>query len=249
MSHGVKILAEQFSFGPFKKAIETRNSKFTPTLSPWFIETYQLDVDRRSSFEKSYSATMSCTEKVKAFEGVQKMYRDNPLQLKKELKSLTRHFGSYSGVGLETIWGTMFCPYEHLGILNDGTEPTQEQYKEAIAFNKKVAIEMRSIGVNCAMNEDDMFNPAIDDFMSRELIFVPNAKVVETKYPGLPLTFETDNKSRELMLAYLLHKGFIQRDDPAIAETFPFNPDHVKKIDIEALLQNTKTLAPKGLEL
>ena len=43
MSHGKTILASQYAFEPFKRAANNRNSKHTPTLSPWSIITFNVD--------------------------------------------------------------------------------------------------------------------------------------------------------------------------------------------------------------
>ena len=135
----------------------------------------------------------------------------------------------------------MFGVYDALAISKNNRFQSPAGSKALFDYTMKISLEMRSIEINAvtisSLNKDR-------GGTERIFIFVPNAQVVETKYPGMPLTTQTDNKSRELMLAYLVQKGFIELDDPAIAETFPFNYEHVAKIDIDALLAKAKDSQP-----
>lgn len=82
---------------------------------------------------------------------------------------------------------------------------------------------MRAIGINARLPSGEY----------ERMIFVPNVKI-EHINSNLERPYSTtDMKSRPLLLAYLIHKGFIKEDDPAVKETFPLRTRMLaKKINI-----------------
>lgn len=249
----VHLAAINSEYPPFAE-IKGRLEGLVPPLSRWASENWALDVLNESaptySDKPSYSIAAGnnawgpqCEEwerlRIEAFD---KRWEKDAARLEAETlfarDALLHQWGPAALTSGEKrpAYGTAFSIHDMLGLHFEYSDKIWNE--DTLRYNEEVnlpllqdlAREMRNVGINAFQTQT---------VMVQDYIFVPDAKV--TSFVGFKEDSYTvtDRRSRELLLAYLLHKGLIKTDDPAIEAVFPLRTRNMAaEIDMAALLAN-----------
>lgn len=247
----VHLAAIHSEYPPFVE-IKGRLEGLLSPLSRWASENFELDLlnESRPSYSKrpSYSIAAGnnpwgrqCEEwerlRFKAFNA---RWNENGEELKAEAlfaENVLRHQWEVSALAppyRRAAYGTAISVHDRLGLHFEYSDKIWNA--DTLRYNKEVnlpllqdlAREMQEIGINAFQTQS---------VMVQDYIFVPDAKVASVT--GLQKNSYTvsDTQSHVLLLAYLLHKGFIEAGDPAIKATFPSRTRNLAaEVDMGALL-------------